>query len=267
MGSAAMQMERRGIRTERGDRNREIDVTNQQIRQLRARINHLQKWIAEEAANTEPPTLADVLDEIFTRQGQSALARLKNGAEVFNFLRCNKIYNMEDLEKKVSAMHGKVNSVRTDLKKVERRVDTLKEHIRHSVNFKDCRKLKARYDELSSLYTIARKTTGFGVERKAQKALDAANEYYEAHRSELAMFNNAEQYLRDVLQGRFDPKKLPPITKWRGELAAKSTEKETLYTKYYALKDETAKVEKIQRSVAEIMRAERQPTRAQGIEL
>ena len=267
MGSAAMQMERRGIRTERGDRNREIDVTNQQIRQLRARINHLQKWIAEEAANTEPPTLADVLDEIFTRQGQSALTRLKNGAEVFNFLHCNKIYNMEDLEKKVSAMHGKVNSVRTDLKKAERRMDTLKEHIRHSVNFKDYRKLKARYDELYSLHTTACKITGFGAERKAQKALDAANEYYEAHRSELAMFNNAQQYLRDVLQGRFDPKKLPPITRWRDELVAKSAEKETLYTEYYALKDETAKVEKIQRSVTKIMRAERQPTRAQGIEL
>jgi len=32
-------MEKRGIRTDRGDLNCEIGVTNQQIRQLRARIN------------------------------------------------------------------------------------------------------------------------------------------------------------------------------------------------------------------------------------
>jgi len=30
---------------------------------------------------------------------------------------------------------------------------------------------------------------------------------------QIAMYENAEKYLRDVLQERFDPKKLPPFTK------------------------------------------------------
>jgi hypothetical protein len=61
------------------------------------------------------------------------------------------------------------------------------------------------------------------------KALGAANDYYEAYRSELAMYDNAEQYLRDVPQGRFYPKKLPSIiTKWRDQFTAAITEKGAL---------------------------------------
>jgi len=188
-----------------------------------------------------------------TRQGQSSLTHLKNGSEIFNFLMRHKIYDMEDLEKKVNAMHRDVNSVRDNLKKVERRIDTLQEHLRHSDNFKKYRKRKKQYEDLYSQYQTIKKSKGFGWERKAQKALDAANEYHETYRSEIAMFEKADEYLRGVLQDRFDPKKLPPITKWQNELAAKATEKEALYQEYYTLKDETHKVEKIRASVKVIL--------------
>lgn len=114
------------------------------------------------------------------------------------------------------------------------------------------------------------KQRGFGAERKAQKALDTANAYYEDNRPQIAMYDNAERYLRDLLQERYDPKKLPPITKWREELVAKTTESNTLYRDYLVLKDETAKVEKIRRSVGEIMREETAkmiPQKSQGMEL
>ena len=64
MGVAASQMERRAIRTERGDMNRAVEVTNKGLRQLRARLNRLSKGLEVEAANIEPPTLADVLAEM-----------------------------------------------------------------------------------------------------------------------------------------------------------------------------------------------------------
>ena len=98
------------------------------------------------------------------------------------------------------------------------------------------------------------------------------NDYREDNRPQLAMFDNAEKYLRDVLQARFDPKKLPPITKWREELAAKTAEKDALYREYVALKDGTAKVERIKRSVAEIIKGEteapkRTPKKSLDVEL
>ena len=70
LGVAASQMEKRGIRTERGNINREIEVTNQALRQLRARIDKLQNWAKTEAANAEPTTLADVIQDILYRQAE-----------------------------------------------------------------------------------------------------------------------------------------------------------------------------------------------------
>ena len=71
LGVAAFQMEKRGIRTERGNLNREIEVSNQRLRQLKARISKLQNWLKDEAANTEPPTLADVIQGILSKQEQT----------------------------------------------------------------------------------------------------------------------------------------------------------------------------------------------------
>jgi len=45
------------------------------------------------------------------------------------------------------------------------------------------------------------------AKRNEEKALKAANEYYADNRSEIYQFENAEKYLKAVLQERFDPKK------------------------------------------------------------
>jgi len=270
MGVAATQMERQGIRTERGDINREIEVTNNQIKQLRARISKLEKWIAEEATNTKPPTLADVITDILSRQGQSSLTRLKSASQMLMFLQENQINDMAGLEDKVKTMRGKVNRLREDLKKVERRIGTLDEHLRQSENFTKHRKIKARYESLYSEYKAADKETGIFAKHKAQKALDVANEYHHTHSPELAMFDTAEQYLRGVLQKRFDPKKPLPIDKWQEERAGKTAERAALNREYETLKAETQKVEQIKRSVGDILKvesSERTQQRIRSVEL
>jgi len=253
MGVAAFQMEKRGIRTERGDMNRSIEVTNKELRQLRARLNKLNKWLAEEVTNTEPPTLADVITDILERRGQSGIARLKAAANMLIFLEENQITNLADLETKVSTMHSKVLQLGEDMKPVNRRIDTLKEHIRHSENYKGNRKVKRLYDALYAEYTATRKEPGLFAERKAQKALNTANGFYDINRAGLMLFDAADKYLRGVLQERFDPKKLPPIAMWREELSAKTAEREAMYREYQKLKRETQKVEQIRRNVTEIV--------------
>ena len=96
LGVAASAMEKRGIRTERGDLNREIEVTNQKLRQLKARISKLQNWLKEEAGNTEPPTLADYIQGILSRKAQAgkpgysqSLYNLKDAAKMLNFLQAD----------------------------------------------------------------------------------------------------------------------------------------------------------------------------------
>jgi len=261
LGVAASQMERRGIRTERGDINREIEVSNQKLRQLKARLAKLQSWLFEEMQNTEPPTLADVISNTLTRREQTgersrygSINSLKAAAGIFNFLQANGIVDMAGLNEKVSAMQDKQFAIRDELVKVERRAATLDEHLKHSANYKTYRGYKAQYDKLYAEHTAIRKARGFLSERKAQKALDKANEYYENHRMEITLCQAAERYLKDVLQGHFDPAKLPPITKWKAEREKLTADRNRLNRQYQELKTDTATVEKIKRNVDDIMR-------------
>lgn len=128
-------MEKRGIRTERGDLNREIEVTNKSLRQLKARISKLQNWLKEEAENTTP-TLADYIRSILTRKAQAgksgvsqSLCNLKDTANMLNFLTANGIEDMAGLDEKFKSMIGAQMNIREKLKPVERRMNTLKKHI------------------------------------------------------------------------------------------------------------------------------------------
>ena len=80
---------------------------------------------------------------------------------------------------------------------------------------------------------------------------------------------HGEQYLKDVLQVRFDPKKSPPVKKWRTEYAELLEKKAGLNTEYKKLKEETREVEIMRKNVEAIVRAERpqQRTRGQGMEI
>ncbi len=139
LGVAASAMEKRGIRTERGDLNREIEVTNQKLRQLKARISKLQNWLKEEQENNEPPTLADYIQSILSRKAQAgksgysqSLYNLKDAAKMLNFLQQNQIQDMVGLDEKFKSMIGEQLDIQGKLKPVERRLATLKKHIEQS---------------------------------------------------------------------------------------------------------------------------------------
>jgi hypothetical protein len=83
------------------------------------------------------------------------------------------------------------------------------------------------------------------------------------------MFDNAEKYLKGVLQTHFDPKKLPPIAKWKTEIEKLTAERSGLNQQYNALKDEVKEAERIRKSIHSIIRQEQreqQLRRAQNVE-
>ena len=143
---------------------------------------------------------------------------------MLNFLTANNIMDMVGLDDKLKSMISKQFAIRDKLKPVERRLDTLDKHIRHSENF----------------------------------------------RAEITLFEAAERYLKDVLQGHFDAKKLPPITKWKVERDKLTADRNKLNQRYISLKDEVKEAEQIRKSVDTIMREETrrtQPKRAHDMEL
>ena len=89
-------MEKRGIATERGNKNREIDGLNKQLRQIKARIRQLEDWVKKE--QTAPPTLWEVFSEITNhpehRMQKQQIADIKLAAQTLTFIQT---YNIETL--------------------------------------------------------------------------------------------------------------------------------------------------------------------------
>jgi ATP-dependent exoDNAse (exonuclease V) alpha subunit len=256
LGVSATQMERRGIVTDRGNINREIAVSNSQLRQLRARIKKVSGWLEAEKANT-PPTMYDTFMALIDAQKRETISdsirNVKLMAKTLVFIQNNKIRHLPDLADKVSAMRRDFEITAEKIKNLNRRVETLDKHIRHSENFKTYRKFKTKYDALYAEYKAAQKAGGLFAKSKAQKALDVANSYAEKHRAEIALFTAAEKYLRGVLQERFDPKGQPPLKKWRDERETCKQELGGLRSEYETYKSEIQNAETIKRYAVSLM--------------
>jgi len=232
MGIAATQMEGKGIATECGDRNREIVVTNKQLRQLRARIKHLTDWLKEATVPTAPPTLTSVIQDILQGSGQHQ-PREKAAARVLLFLQENNISTLSALRRKVLEMYNQLDDVQGTVKYIERRVNTLDEHIRQGGIYLVHRELYAEYQQLKS-----RKQTVF----------------YEAHRAELMMFEAAKRYLDACLNGH-----TLPLEAWKKERAKLTAERAEFSHDYATLKEQILAAENIQWTAEKILREAKQP--------
>ena len=238
LGVAAFQMEKRGVCTERGNRNREIEVTNQRLRQLKARISKLQNWLKEEAENDKPPTLAEIIQGILSRKEQtgkpgyySTVNNLKAASKMFNFLTANGIEDMSGLEEKVKDMYGEQRSITEKLKPIDRRLKTLDEHISNAERYFQYRDIYRQYKQQRP---------------KKQEA------FYETHRMELTHYEAAVRYLNEVMNGKTGI----PTKAWKAEQERLTAEREQLSRRYSTLKDEVKEVEQIRRNVYNILREE-----------
>jgi chromosome segregation ATPase len=213
LGVSATQMERKGISTERGAINRQIEITNGEIRQLKARISKLKNWLAEEAENITPPTLADVISQILNRQGQSGITRLKNASQMLIFLQENQIMDFAGLEKKVSDMFGKIHSLNQQMKPVERRLKTLDEHIKQAKIYLEYKGKKWLPDSERILFTAAKKylnehLNGHKLDLKKWKAERAEktaernqlNQKYSALKEEIKKVEQIRREVYDIMR-------------------------------------------------------------------
>jgi len=169
LGVATSQMEQRGIITERGNTNRKINSMNKELKQLRARISKLQKWLidaeirnknacdfqnasarhasrADEMENelqksnpNQSENLLVIFSDLLNSQNKNQrkiIIDLKSVATTFAFLQENNISTFPELHGKINNMRGDFDDVRKKLKSVERRLETLDEHILQAENYK-----------------------------------------------------------------------------------------------------------------------------------
>jgi DNA repair exonuclease SbcCD ATPase subunit len=171
---------------------------------------------------------------------------LKAAADILNFLTENKISDMEGLERKVSSMHGEIQTIRDELKPVERRIGTLDKHVEQAEIYRTHKAVHDKYRQ-----------------EQNPKRRDA---FYQKHTAGIIRFEAADRYLNGVLNGCTTI----PVKAWKTERAEKIAERERLTRKYDRLKGETRKVEQIKRSVEDMLRGderERAPMRARGVDI
>ena len=197
MGVAACQMEKKGIATEKGELNRNIQKANRLIREIRAQIGKLKEWIGElfkarENAPEQPPAIprpCKSADEVFKRserkepevfakwQRQHAADELKTVAKAVGYLSEHGISTLAELDATLSSVSDQADAIRAGMKTAEKRMKELQKLIEYGKNYTE---YKPIHDELKKL------KNGWTSKR---------DKYEEAHRAELTLWNAASRYL------------------------------------------------------------------------
>ena len=248
MGVAASQMEKKGIRTNRGDINRQAEITNNQMRQLRARIRKSKDWLYSVPIQ-DAPSMIDMMSRIADGRNLEnrwqKIRNLKTQASVLVFVQSHNITDMAQLARTIETINENYKDLADKIQKTERRLDTLAQHI---TQYESRRAHRAVYNEYAKL-----------------KDLKKRESYYAKHGVEIEAFKSARDYLNTVMNGRTDP---VPIKEWRAEQTKLTAAKYAACERYYALQDEVRSVEQLRKGAENIMRGdvqEQQPRRMQDI--
>ena len=245
MGTAAFQMERKGIKTDRGDINRQVEVSNNQLKQLKARIRKAKEyWYSLPIENA--PIFIDIMGNIANSENLNSrwkkIANLKTQASVFMFLQNNNIADMTQLVDKVTKINKDFLEVSDNIKKVDRRLETLTQHLTQYGNYKTHKPVYDKYKQLGS---------------KKQEA------FYEKHSEEIEYFKTAQEYLTAIMNG----KTTVPKKSWQTEQKKLASHRFSLCEKFYRLKDEIRKVELLRKGVDNLMRGSQEQTHTKDMEI
>ena len=199
----------------------------------------------------DAPSMIDVMSRIADGKNLEnrwqKLRSLKTQASVLAFIQSHKITDMAQLVNIIETINENYKDLADNIKKAERRLDTLSQHI---TQYESRRAHRAVYNEYAGIKNNPKK-------REA---------YYTKHKTEIEAFKDAREYLNTVMNGRTDP---PPIKDWRKEQQSLTAAKYAACERYYALQDDVWSVEQLRKGAENIMREdvqERQPRRAQDVD-
>ena len=242
-GPTVRAMEKKGIRTDKGNLNRWIKATNAVIRDIRKKIAALLGWIKEvreELTKPQAPNLAELLGvycDIRNDGAWSAKAKgnnLKQFSEAIIFLTENNLFTVEELEARVIFHREKVDGLKSEMDKKSQRMKELQKLMEQAENYAQ---LKPVYDEMNAI-----------------KWKGKRENFKEAHAGELRLFYMARRKLEEHFS--FDGKL--PITSWRKETAKLRQEYDAAHAEYKPLRDELVKLLQVKNCVDTALRQQEQ---------
>ena len=232
-GPTVRAMEKKGIKTEKGEFNRWIRATNAFIRNLRKNLSLLLEAIKEIKAELDKPQSDPViipLQRYFDMRNAKAysqkarVSNLKELSDMANYLKTNEIYTIEDLESRVSTLKDTVDELKITM-------DT------ETARMKEMRKMPEYVSTLQELKPI--------VDGLQKIKFDKAKAKYKAeHEKELKRYYAARRKVLEMFSdGKYDGRVL---NKQYVEL--EQTHKET-YEKFAAICEEYQRIWHIQSCV------------------
>lgn len=248
MGVAASQMERRGIRTEKGDINRQIAADNKLLKELKARITRIYNWTKEQAEVEQPQGGGSLVARLYEAQAQVNIdkARYRSGkikalqenAKLLAFLQSNGINSMQELYEKVSAMNKDYYDLRGQIVKAERRLTVLDERLEMWAQHEKYKPIRQKLDKVKP--------------GKREK-------YQQEHRAELASFDAAATFLKSLKESgeAITPKA------WKAEAVKLTAQKDMGYTKMRAMRDEIKAVENLRKAADRLAHEEQHQQKGQ----
>lgn len=247
MGPAAMQMEKRGIRTMKGDANRQIDADNTLLKEIKARITRIYNWSKEQAAR--PDGKESIMVQLWqarmemeaptTRAGKSR--RFHEDVALFNLLQSNGITSMQELYETVSKMNDDYYALRGEIVSRERRIADLNKRLEMLTRYRENKAVRQKLDALK---------------------LSKRAEYAERHRAELTLFDAAKRYLDELTA---TGEKVTPKA-WRAEVQKLAALKDAEYIQMRQMRDKIKAVENIRKTAEQLAKNEPDKSKRRGQE-
>lgn len=245
-GPHVRKMEKKGIRTEKGELNRWIKATNRMIRSMRATIAALKEWIEEAKEILKEPQevyLADLLrdslrmrDTVVMTYARGRTKAKHNNTKRFmeecNYLRQQGVQTLSDFENYLSSVEEKLEEGKSSINQKQQRLKEVQQLMEDAKLYLD---LKPVYDEM----------------KKGKYRFAKAKEAYQAvHESELRRFYMVKRRLTE----KGFSQQLFPLDAWKKEFAELSSERETEYQKYKQMKNECMTLFKIKSDIEQVIR-------------
>ncbi|HQH66517.1 MAG TPA: MobQ family relaxase [Clostridia bacterium] len=243
-GPAVRRMEAKGIRTEKGELNRWIKVTNTLIRDAKRKIAALFSWLKEakaELSKPHQPNLAELLGSYYTGRSAGAwsnkakVGNIKQYSEIINFITAQNLYTPDDLEARLDTLNGQINGIKDSLKTKSTRMKELDELLRMVEYYAAG---KPVYEKLNSI-----------------KFKKSRENYANEHENTLRLFYMAQRKLKPY----FSESGKLPLTRWRDELAVLQQEYKTGQAELSPLYADVKKLWNIKFAVEKVLQEQNRP--------
>lgn len=217
-GVAVRQMEAKGIATDKGERNRWIRSANAMLRTLREKIKALTVWLTELRAESQQPTLAELLTDYYDARNAGAwsnkakVSNLKRFAASAAYLQENDLHTLDDLQARLDLLRKRLHGVKSNLDAKRSRIKQLRELLRYADQYE---RTKPVHNQLRDI-----------------KWKSKREQFKTEHESELRQFYLARRKLADGIHP----------AEWQCELDALEQDCEDEYAKYRPLQDEMKKL-------------------------